>query len=114
VNIEKRTIGDVTIVTLAGEFDAASDPATLEKLDAIIEGATRVVFNFRDLTFMTSSALGYLLKITRALRDRGGELVYSEASRPFHNIVEIYEIDRVFRVFPDDQAALAHFGVNER
>jgi anti-anti-sigma factor len=111
LNIEKQqTVGNVTVLALAGEFDAAADRSTLGEIDALIPNCKRLVFNFRELTFMNSSALGYLLKTLKALRDEGGDLVFSEAARSFHNIVEIYGLGHLFKVFPDDRAALAHFG----
>lgn len=110
MDVEKQTAGDVVLLAFAGEFDAAGDTAELQELDELIGESARVVFNFRDLTFMNSSALGYLLKTTKTLRDRGGELVFSEAARAFRNIVEIYGLGPLFKVFPNDRAALAHFG----
>jgi anti-sigma B factor antagonist len=111
MQVEKQTIGDVILLAFRGEFDAVREAAKLEEIDELIEGALRVIFNFGGLTFVNSSALGYLLKTAKAFRDRGGELVFSEPAKCFRNIVDIYGVDKVFRIFPDDRAALAHFGV---
>jgi stage II sporulation protein AA (anti-sigma F factor antagonist) len=109
VNIEKRTVGDIPILTFAGEFDAVSSPATLEEIDGLIGESTRVVFNFRGLTFINSSALGYLIKTAKALEDQGGELVYSEPTKPFRNIVETYGVADRVNLFPNDQTAVDYF-----
>jgi anti-anti-sigma factor len=110
VRIERKTAGNVTILAFAGEFDVVDMPATIEKIDGLIAGSNRLVFNFSELTFINSSALGYLLKTMRALRNQGGELVYSEAAKCFRNVVEVYGVVNVFKAFPDDRAALEHFG----
>lgn len=109
MNIEKQTVGDVTLLTFFGEFDAAADAAQLEEIDELIGDCTHVIFNFHGLTFVNSSALGYLLKTSKTLRDRGGELIFSEAAKPFRNIVEIYGVGPVFAMYANDQAALDHF-----
>lgn len=112
LKVASRTVGDVAILSFAGDFDAASDPSSIEDVDALIAECKRVIFNFSGLTFVNSSALGYLLKTVRALRDRGGELVFSEPAKCFWNILEVYGVGQVFAVYPDDQAALQHFGQN--
>jgi len=109
MKIEKQTVGDVVVLTFAGEFDAFGDASVLEEIDGLIEGSTRAVFNFRDLTFISSSALGYLLKAVKTLRDAGGDLVYSEPAQSFRRIIDVYGVAEVFRVFASDHAALAHF-----
>ena len=110
VKIEKQTAGAVTILTFAGQFDAANVPETIEKIDGLIEGSTRLVFNFRDLKFINSSGLGYLLKTVKALRDGNGELVFSEPAKCFRRIVEVYDVGQVFHTYASDRAAVAHFG----
>jgi anti-anti-sigma factor len=109
MHIEKQTAGDVVVLACAGEFDAANQPGMIKEIDGLIEGATRVVFNFDGLTFINSAGLGYLLKTVKALRDAGGDAVFSEPSRPFRNIVEVYGVAAVFRLYASDQAALKHF-----
>lgn len=110
MHIEKQTAGDVVILAFAGEFDAAQKSDLIEEIDGLIEDATQVVFNFEGLTFINSSGLGYLLKTVKTLRDAGGELVFSQPSRPFRNIVDVYGVAAVFHICESDQAALEHFG----
>ena len=110
MNIEKQTAGAVTILTFAGEVDAAGEPSLVKEVDALIEGSLQLVFNFRDLTFINSSGLGYLLKTAKALKDQGGELVFSEPAKSFRHIVEVYDVGEVFHLYANDQAAIDHFG----
>jgi anti-anti-sigma factor len=109
MHIEKQTAGDVVVLAFTGEFDAAHEPQLVKEIDGMIEDATQVVFNVEGLTFINSSGLGYLLKTVKTLRDAGGDLVFSQPSRPFRNIVEVYGVAAVFHVCETDQAALEHF-----
>jgi anti-sigma B factor antagonist len=111
VRIQRNTIGNVTVVAFSGEFDAMDLPAVDAEMEGIIqEGCTRLVFNLRDLTFINSTWISYLVKTNRDLKAREGELVLSEQSRFFQRVGKALGIDRVFTIVPDDQAALEHFG----
>jgi anti-sigma B factor antagonist len=110
VRIERETAGDVTILAFAGEFDAANVPSTIKETDGLIEGSLRLVFNFRKLTFIDSSGLGYLLKTMKVLGGQDGDLVFSEPAKCFRNIVDVYGLGHVFKIFASDRAALDHFG----
>jgi anti-sigma B factor antagonist len=110
VRIDREQVGEVTILAFVGEFDAADKPAMLEEIDALIEGSKQLVFNLNEVTFISSSAIGYLLKTMKALRNRGGELALSEPAKCFRNIIDVYGIEHVFKVFASDRAALEHFG----
>lgn len=111
MKIDRRTVGDVIIFAFAGDFDAmdlADAAATMG--GALEEGCTRAVFNLRELTFINSMWIGYLLKTARDLRARGGELVVSEPSRFYQRVGKAIGVEKVVSSFPTDQAALQHLG----
>ncbi|MHC4163973.1 MAG: STAS domain-containing protein [Planctomycetota bacterium] len=111
MRIERKTVGNVTILAFAGEFDATDLAEADERVGVVVaEGRTRLVANLRELTFIDSMWIGYLLKTARRLKARDGELVLSEPSRFFQRVGQAIGIDRVFEIFPDDRAALEHFG----
>lgn len=113
MKIDRRTVGEVTVLAFTGDFDAmdlADAAATMG--GALDEGCTRAVFNLRDLTFINSMWIGYLLKTARDLKDRGGELVISEPSRFYQRVGQAIGVEKVVTSFPTDQAALEHFGAD--
>jgi anti-anti-sigma factor len=106
VRIERRTSGNVTILAFRGEFDVFNLPAVKEKLDQLIEsGATRLVFNMKELRHINSAALGYLLKTRKRLARAGGDLVVTEPSSYLSTAMTTLGIDQVMRVFPTDSKA---------
>ena len=111
MRIQRRAVGNVTIVAFTGEFDAMDLPAVNAEMEGMIqEGCLRLVFNLRDLTFINSTWISYLLKTSKDLKDAGGELVLSDPSRFFQRVGQALGLERIFSVFPDDQGALEHFG----
>jgi anti-anti-sigma factor len=110
MRIEHRQRGDVTIVTLEGEFDFHDVTAAGETIGAFIDGgARRLVFDLSRLRFISSGGIGYFSQTARRLKGEGGELVLAGAPEAFGWVVQTLGIDRVIRVFPDEQEALGHF-----
>jgi anti-sigma B factor antagonist len=69
------------IVSLSGEIDLAQAPRVQEQLDRLAdEGATTIVIDLRDATFLDSVALGVLVGALKRCRAAGGtvHLVVSE------------------------------------
>ena len=112
MRIDKEQVGEVTILSFVGEFDAVNKPAMLQEIDDLIDGSKQLIFNLSEVTFVNSSALGYLLKTVKALRDEGGELAFSDPAKCFRTIIDVYGIEKVFTVFASDRAALEHFGAD--
>jgi anti-sigma B factor antagonist len=112
---ERRPERKPAILALAGDVDASGLPAFSAKVDALIRtGHTRIVFNLRRLAFINSSALGYLIRTVKRLRELDGELVLSEPSPYFRSAVDRLGLDQVFRIFPSDELALEYFHTTGR
>jgi anti-sigma B factor antagonist len=110
MKIERKTAGNVTILGFIGEFDAFNLNTISEKLDTLIEkGRTQLVFNLRLLKFINSSALGYLIKTSKRLKELDGELVLSDPSKFFQSTISTLGIDQIFKIFSTDQEAVKYF-----
>jgi anti-sigma B factor antagonist len=107
----RRAVGNVTILSFAGELDSDNLPAAREETDGVIQsGCDRLVFNLGELAFLNSSALAYLITVHKRVKSMGGQLVFSAPSRFFQTTIKHLGLEGEFTVFPDDQAALEHFG----
>jgi len=110
MKIDRKTAGDVTLLAFTGEFDAFNLPTISEKIDALIQsGVSRLVFNLHLLKFINSSALGYLIKTSKRLKELDGELVLSEPSKFFQSTIATLGIDQIFKIFPNDEEAVKYF-----
>ena len=110
MKIERREEDSVTILTFTGEFDAFNLPKISEGIDQLIQkGRTELVFNLKGLKFINSSALGYLIKTHKNLKEYDGELVLSEPSKFFQTTVATLGIDQIFKIYTDDVEAIKHF-----
>ncbi len=110
MKIERKTAGNVTILAFTGEFDAFNLPTVGEKIDQLIQkGCTRLAFNLRLLKFINSSALGYLIKTAKRLKELDGELVLCEPSKFFQTTIKTLGIDQIFKIYPKDEEAVKYF-----
>lgn len=95
------------ILHLRGEFDTYYCPMLQEEIDAVQRGGVqRVVLNLRMVKFINSTALGAIIKASKALSSEGGRLVISRPSSFCRDILEKVGLDRVVPVFDTDEAAV--------
>lgn len=94
--------------------DLADEPAFSEDLSSIIERVgpgskhvPHVVLNMADVTYLNSSNLAQLLKLRKALAERGRLLKLCSVAEEVVSLFAITGLDKVFRFAPDPMTALA-------
>jgi anti-sigma B factor antagonist len=97
----------VHVVSLAGEVDLYTAPEFKQELLRIIgEGASHVVVDLSETTFIDSTTLGVLVGGVKRLRPNGGQLSLVCSDRNITKIFEITGLDRVFAIYPTRDEAL--------
>jgi anti-sigma B factor antagonist len=108
----ERAAGDVWVIALTGEVDLYTAPEFKQQLlDVIAEGATHVVVDLTDTTFIDSTTLGVLVGGLKRLRPNGGQLLIVCSDRNITKIFEITGLNRVFPIYADRAEALESAGV---
>jgi len=104
-------LGDMACIReVRGELDRFNVSEVRTVIDDLIErGETHIVLNLRDLRFIDSGGLTFLLDMRERLPRLGGEMVISSPSKLFRSTISAIKADELFRIFPDDDAALAYF-----
>ncbi len=110
MDIRKRQDSGVVYLTLSGQFDTTALPPFQKELDALVENGPRnVCVNFRDVTFINSTAIGYLVDAAQRLKDEEGELVFSSPSDFVAATVRTLGLFHIVDIHDSDQAAAEHF-----
>jgi anti-anti-sigma factor len=92
---------------LRGEFDTYYVRNLQEEIDALVEGGVaRIILNLRLVKFINSTALGAIIKASKALNARGGKLVIARPSAFCREIIEKVGLNRVVPIFDSDEAAV--------
>ena len=110
----EQVSGDVWVVALTGEVDLYTAPEFKQQLqDVIAQGASHVIVDLTDTTFIDSTTLGVLVGGVKRLRTNGGQLSIVCSDRNITKIFEITGLNREFPIHADRAEALESAGVTE-
>jgi anti-sigma B factor antagonist len=105
---EKLDGGADYIVSLGGEVDLYTAPELKQELHRLVsQGATRLVIDMSETTFIDSTTLGVLLSVVKRVRPEGGTVVLVCPDRNVRRIFEITLLDRVFAIVDTRDEAFA-------
>jgi anti-anti-sigma factor len=109
MRVARRKAGEVVVLTLDGIFDSDALPAVRRETDEILAaGALKLCVNCSRVSFVNSTALGFLVEIGKRLKELDGELVLSQLSDFFRSAARVLELHLVFEIFETDGEALAY------
>lgn len=109
MRIDRTERGGVPVVLFDGDFDFHDVTSASDTIGAFIDkGDHRLVFDLKALDFISSGGLGYFIQTAKRLKSVGGELVLACPPASFGWIVHTLGIDRVIRIFPDDETAVGY------
>ena len=107
MEISEREYQGVSIVDLKGKMDTVTSPQAERYLTQLIDdGKKRVLLNFEDLEFMTSSGLRVLLATSQALHDAGGELCIFAVNDTIQKLFEISGFTAFLHICSNEDKAL--------
>lgn len=72
----------------------------------------KVILDFSTVRFLGSQTLGVLINAHKKASSGKGEVVLCALKKDLMKVFKITSLDKVFKFFKDDAAALKHFGVN--
>mgnify|MGYP001826694152 FL=1 len=107
MDIITRDEGDTTVVMLNGKLDTNTTPAAESEINALIDaGASKLLVNFEQLSYISSSGLRLLLATAKRLKASGGDLQVCSLNEMATEVFEISGFSTILKVFPNEQAAL--------
>jgi anti-sigma B factor antagonist len=111
VNFDIKTeqlSGKAFVISLAGEVDLYTAPEFKQQLlEVVAQGATDVIVDFSNTTFIDSTTLGVLVGGVKRLRENDGRLTLVCSDRNITKIFEITGLDRVFSIYGSRDEAVA-------
>lgn len=72
-------------------------------------GRRKILLNFANVEFMSSAALGKLIKLHSKLQAAGGKLILCGISKGIMEIFELTKLDKMLTIEKDEQKALQSF-----
>jgi anti-anti-sigma factor len=96
------------VLQLEGDIDLHVSPAVTESLNAMIkEKPERIVIDLSRVTYIDSAGMAALILAMQEVEAYGGKFFLTGLQETIRSIIETSRLDRIFRIFPDVDAALA-------
>lgn len=98
--VEIRTNGETVTAYLSGELDHHSAAAMREAIDRAIElnMPSKLVLNFKEISFMDSSGIGLVMGRYRNLAKTGAELHITGASPQIYKVMRLAGLERLAKL----------------
>ncbi|MBN1124430.1 MAG: STAS domain-containing protein [Sedimentisphaerales bacterium] len=95
--------GGVTITTLTHEriLEDADIRALENTILPVIEPDIKLIMDFSSVQFLTSTALGLLIRISKKVRENQGQMSLCGIQPKIMEVFKITQLDRVFDIQPD-------------
>ena len=99
------------VLPLEGDIDLHVSPGVTESLNAMIKKRPeRIVIDLSRATYIDSAGMAALILAMQEVQAYGGKFFLSGLQETLRLIFETSRLDRIFRIFPDVDAALAATG----
>jgi anti-anti-sigma factor len=111
VTIDERADGDVVVLDLNGKFTAGDGDAAIKEkvLQLAARGASNVILNFANVTYMDSVGLSTMVRSRLTLRQQNGDLKLLHLPRRIVDLLAVTRLTMVFEIFDDEVSAVRSF-----
>jgi len=101
---EKATIATLTDEKILEENDIR---ALQESIMSVVEQAERInlILDFQNVRFLSSAVLGLLIRVSKKVYERDGQLRLCNINPKIHEIFKITRLTKVFDIYPDIESA---------
>jgi anti-sigma B factor antagonist len=108
--MESRLCGSVYIVRCSGRIVNGDESALLEEgLKRGLLESSRLVVHAGEVDRVDSSGMGLLVRFLWHTRTRGGDMRLAAPNPFFTRLLEMTKLSSVFRIYPDEEAAIVSF-----
>lgn len=108
-----ENVQDVKVISFLENsiLDASQISEISAELNGLIENSKcrKMVFDFEQVRFLSSQALGMLITLQKKLDAAGGILKMAAMRSELHQVFKITKLDRLFKFFPTIDEAIKDF-----
>ena len=100
---------NATIVTFTDEkiLEEKDIQALQESIMSVIEQAERInlILDFCNVRFLSSAVLGLLIRVSKRIYERDGQLRLCNINPKIYEIFKITRLTKIFDIYPDKESA---------
>jgi anti-sigma B factor antagonist len=111
LDVRRETAGTVAVYRIVGRVDALTSP-TLESTagSAIAEGTPRIVYDMREVSYISSAGLRGILLIAKMAKAAKGGLAVFGLQPGVDEVFQTSDFHNIVPIAPDETQALAKLG----
>ena len=110
LRLQTQISGDVFILRCDGRIVFGDEGAVLlERVGNMLRGTPKIVLNLNGVNYIDTGGLAILVGLFVSARNRGGELKLVSPSKRVKNVLRRTNLDTTFRVYGNDDEAVAAF-----
>ena len=88
MTINKKLNGSELTISLEGRLDTTTSPQLEKEVNASLTGVSRLVFDLKELSYISSAGLRVLLSAQKAMNKKGSMLIRNAGSA----IMDIFDV----------------------
>jgi anti-sigma B factor antagonist len=111
MKIERRKVGNVTILDLKGKilFGDGIDELRQSINGAIKDGEKQMVLNFAEVPYLDSTGLGEVVRSYTTLKKEGGTVKIANLTNKVKDLMMVTKLITVFETFESENEAVKSF-----
>jgi anti-sigma B factor antagonist len=111
LSVETQISGDVFVLGCNGRIVSVDDCAVLrERVVNMLRESLKIVVNLKEVDYIDSDGVGMLVGLLVSARNRGGELKLASLGKRVEDVLRRTNLDTIFRVYANNDEAVAAFG----
>jgi anti-sigma B factor antagonist len=75
MNIDIKTVQQVTVVTITGELDGRTAPLAQERIAPLCQAGSKIILDMSQVMYMSSAGLRLMLLLYRRVSDVNGRIL---------------------------------------
>ena len=111
--ITVEDIGDIAVVQFVDKkiLDEQNIAMIGDDLFRLVDelGRRKLLLNFSNVEFMSSAALGKLIRLHQRMGQVGGKLVLCCIVKDIHTVFVLTKLDKMLKIVKDEQTGLSSF-----
>jgi anti-sigma B factor antagonist len=110
MDISVREVRGVNVLDLSGSLDTNTSPAAEDEVNNLISaGHDKILFNFKELDYISSSGLRVLLATAKKLKVSGGLMKVCSLNSVVQEVFDISGFAGILNLATDEEEALTSF-----
>ena len=107
MKIGERQEYGITVVTLEGRLDSSTSGEVMDRLSGLVNaGATRMVLNLKELTYISSAGLRSILVAAKLTKSLSGQMRMCEANDLISQVLETSGFSNLIKVDSQEEESV--------